>query len=318
MTSRFTYHVRATLFLAFFLALLFACFDILPALAGVYDADGDVTYKEYWIPHSEYTGGIDTTLPGCIDTTPQGGTFYLEPVNSCSKVVRLTIDDDFANALKVELYLDIWRNHVPPSAAFKLNNGPVHQTPVGENWSRTPYIATIDKNELVRGVNTITFLDTDGAYHIHDAALRIYFDATHPLRDANGLEITAPQGRLLTVWADNGLFDVSSGGTLLVDDDQLVLTAQVDSPAKFVEFHGFYAGYDEDNDGQFTDWHSAARNNFHPGGTTPSPLGGTINHIGTVATNSPGPYTMYWSLPHVINQSGVKFKIRIVDSNYVV
>ncbi|MEZ4620984.1 MAG: hypothetical protein R2867_36535 [Caldilineaceae bacterium] len=123
------------------------------------------------------------------------------------------------------------------------------------------------------GVNTITFLDTDGAYHIHDAALRIYFDATHPLRDANGLEITAPQGRLLTVWADNGLFDVSSGGTLLVDDDQLVLTAQVDSPAKFVEFHGFYAGYDEDNDGQFTDWHSAARNNFHPGGTTPSPLG---------------------------------------------
>ncbi|MEZ4620983.1 MAG: hypothetical protein R2867_36530 [Caldilineaceae bacterium] len=78
------------------------------------------------IPHSEYTGGIDTTLPGCIDTTPQGGTFYLEPVNSCSKVVRLTIDDDFANALKVELYLDIWRNHVPPSAALKLNNGPVH------------------------------------------------------------------------------------------------------------------------------------------------------------------------------------------------
>lgn len=304
--------------MALLCALLLLVVDSRPTQAGIYDADGDVTYKEYWLPHSEFKGGIDETLPGCIDTVPQGGAFYLEPVNHCPKTVRFTIPDDFSDALKIELYLDLWRNHVPPSAAFQINNGPVRQTPIGENWSRTPYILTIDKSELVRGLNVITFTDTDGAYHLHDAAFRIYFDDAHPLRDANGNPITAPQGRLLSIWADNGLVNAADGGTLQVDDDQLLFTAQVDSPAKFVEFHGYYNGYDEDNDGQFVDWHSATRNNFHPGGLTPSPVGGTMNHIGSVAVTAPGKYMTYWSLPHIINQSGVKFKIRIVDNNYVV
>ncbi|MCB0064704.1 MAG: hypothetical protein KDE19_21420, partial [Caldilineaceae bacterium] len=311
-------HRRAVVLMALICAILFTILDTLPTWAGVYNANDDVTYKEYWLPHSEFTGGIDDTLPGCVDTVPNGGAFYLEPVNSCSKTVHFTINDNFADALKIEIYLDLWRNHVPPSASFQINNGPIHQPPVGYNWSRTPYIAAIDKSELVRGANVIKFMDTNGAYHIHDAAFRIYFDDAHPLRDANGATITAPQGRLLTIWADNGLFNATDGGTLQVDDDQLVLTAQVDTPAQFVEFHGYYDGYDEDNDGQFVDWHNATRNNFYPGGTTPSPLGGTIDHIGTVAVGAPGQYMTHWLLPYIVNQSGVKFKIRLVDRNYVV
>ncbi|MCB0110083.1 MAG: hypothetical protein KDE53_29375, partial [Caldilineaceae bacterium] len=90
--------------------------------------------------------------------------------------------------------------------------------------------------------------------------------------------------------------------------------ANVTTPAKFVEFHAYYDGYDEDNDGVSKDWHNLGRNNFHPGGREEQPTGGTINHIGTLLTPAPGRYTMAWRLPHVINQSGVRFKIRLVDA----
>ena len=42
--------------------------------------------------------------------------------------------------------------------------------------------------------------------------------------------------------------------------------------------------------------------------------GATIGHIGTDATaNASGQYTVTWNLPEVVNQAGVKFKIRVVD-----
>ena len=59
--------------------------------------------------------------------------------------------------------------------------------------------------------------------------------------------IVAPNGELLNIWSDSGLKSASAGGDLLVDDDQLFLTANVATAAKYVEFHGYYLGYDEDN-----------------------------------------------------------------------
>ena len=50
------------------------------AQAGVYDADTEVTYKEYWVHNKQFTGAH--TNPGCIDTNPNG-TFYIEPVGNC-------------------------------------------------------------------------------------------------------------------------------------------------------------------------------------------------------------------------------------------
>src|SRR5690606_26656338 len=65
------------------------------------------------------------------------------------------------------------------------------------------------------------------------------------------------------------------------------------------------------------------RNNWWPGGKPESGVvpitGGTINHIGTIKINDPNAIdvnvSIIWDLPHVINQSGVKFKIKVVDVN---
>lgn len=53
---------------------------------------------------------------------------------------------------------------------------------VGYDWSRTPYVAEIPKSEFVTGQNTFYFPAAPAGYHIHDIAVRIYFDAGHPLK----------------------------------------------------------------------------------------------------------------------------------------
>lgn len=290
---------------------------ILPfsAFAGIYDADTPTTYKEYWVDHSEYTGGNEeASLPDCIDTNPNGNAWYLEPWGKCKKNLNFTIPDDFSEALKAEVYLDLWRNRANQSARFQINNGQTYAPPAGANWSRTPYVMEIDMSELNTGQNTITFFNDAGPFHVHDIAFRIYYDESHPLRDSGGNIISAPDGKFVSAWAESDLLAADTGGTLLVDNDQIVLTADVTTPAKFVEFHAYYDGYDEDNDGTTLDWHNIGRNNYHPGGTDEQPTGGTINHIGTLLTPAPGRYTIVWQIPHIVEQSGVRFKIRLVDA----
>lgn len=273
--------------------------------AGIYDAANEVTYREYWVPHTEFTAG-------CGDHEEPNGSWYLEPYG-CDKYVDLDIPDDFSQALKAEIYLDLWRNHDTPYARLSINGGKTIAPDVGSDWSRTPWVGEISMGELKRGVNTIKFWG--GGYHVHDIAIRIYYDDSHPLRDKNGQPWSAPTGSLLTIEDDDGSVPTSVAADLQVENDQLKLVAYVGDGAKFVEFHGYYYGYDEDTDGHFLDWHNRGRNNWHPGGTEAKPLGGTIDHLGTIATPASGEYTATWQLPYVPDQSGVRFKIRIVDAN---
>lgn len=248
-----------------------------PVEAGIYDADAEVTYKEYWVSHSEFTGGCGS------HEVLAGGSWYLEPW-PCAKTLAFEVADDFSQALKAEIYLDLWRNHDGHSARFSLNGGPAHAPDVGYDWSRTPFIAEIPKSELQQGTNTITLRDAAGGYHVHDIGFRIYHDGGHPLLPGSGSDVTPPDGQLTSIVASNGTFSPASGGTLVVDDDQVTVNATASGgDVKFVEFHAYYYGYDEDNDGQFLDWHNLGRNNFHPGGIYPQPRGGTIDHIGTDA-----------------------------------
>lgn len=306
------------------IAVLFAMLAVLlpqPVAAGIYEADSPTAYKEYWVDHSEFTGGhVEADLPNCVDTKPQGNSWYLEPWADCEKIVEFTIADDFSEALRAEIYVDLWRNReARPSARFKINSSALFKPEVGNNWSRTPYIADVPLNDLKQGTNRIRFWGVSGPYHIHDVAIRIYHDADNPLRTSNGNVISAPDGALVSVVAPNGLFAADAGGTLQVDNDFVVLTADVTTPGKFVEFHAYYDGYDEDNDGVTHDWHNLGRNNWHPGGwlsggATPPATGGTINHIGTLLTPTAGKYKIIWRLPHVVDQENVKFKIRLVDA----
>ena len=298
--------------LLFLLSMLIGLAHTPRVAAGMFDADSEVTYKEYWMPHTQFTGG-------CVDGLPEnpGGTWYVEPgrLNDCPKAMQINLPDNFASAIKAEIYLDLWRNYNTPSARFRVNGNPTVYAPdAGYDWSRTPWITEIPLSSLVQGVNTITFWGEHGLYHIHDISIRLYYDETHPLI---GNDVTPADGELLTIKDDTVEVPAYDGGTLVVNDDKLTLKAQVGPGAAFVEFHAYYDGYDVDNDGQNRDWQSSNRNNRWPGGkeTIADFLNGTANHIGTVkAPAAGGTVTQVWNIAHIINQPGVKFKIRVLDA----
>ena len=273
---------------AAFIAALVTCLAPGASHAGIYNSDSEVTYKEYWVPHSQFTGGFRRLVvdgvpqsvaeAGCPHTNPNG-SWYLEPwpsrdVNKqiCEKVIEFSIPDDFSGALRAEIYLDLWRNQVGQLAQFSFNRGVAgipansYRPKVGMDWSRTPWVGDIPLSHLKQGVNTMTIWTASGGYHIHDIALRIYFDDAHPLKKANGTTIVAPGGTLTSITAQNGTKTPGQGGDLKVNDNQLTLSATGTGSIKFVEFHGFYEGYDEDNNGVVRDRHNRGRNNWHPGG----------------------------------------------------
>lgn len=280
------------------------------AEAGIFSASDEVTYKEYWVPHTQFTGGCNADG----SPTHPGGTFYFEPhtLNKCPKTVTFSLPDDFTNAQKIEIYLDLWRNYNTQAARFKFNNGAtVYAPPVGSDWSRTPYILEIDKSEFNVGSNTMTFWG-DKRYHVHDIGIRIYYTNAAPLV---GNDVDAPTGQLTAIEDDNNSVGPNAGGTLTVNNNKLKLTADISADTAYVEFHAWYEGYDEDNDTVFRDWHNLGRNNWWPGGTNPQPTGGVINHVGTVKPKA-GETTasVTWDVSHVTNQSRIKFKIRVVDA----
>ena len=279
--------------------------------AGIFNASNQVTYKEYWVHHDEFTGGCNE------DGTPTnpGGSWYVEPwtMQKCPKTMEFTLPDDFSNAAKVELYLDLWRAYKERGLQFRLNdNATVYTSPVGYDWSRTPWILEVNKAELKPGLNTMTFWATRPT-HIHDIAIRIYHTNDNPLLPGAGSDVEPPTGQLVSIQDDNGIVTPDAGGTLIVNSNTLKLIAEVSPDTKYVEFHAWYEGYDEDNDGVFRDWHNLGRNNWWPGGREEKATGGTINHIGTITPKS-GVATATWSMAHIANQSLIKFKIRIVDA----
>lgn len=280
--------------------------------AGIFNADEEVTYKEYWVSHSQFTGGCND------DGTPTSpsGSWYLEPYTrvKCPKTVSFTLPDDFTNAAKIEVYLDLWRNYTIQAATFYVNNDDIiYHPPVGNDWSRTPYVMEIDKSEFNVGLNTMTFWG-EKQYHIHDIGIRIYYNDSAPLLPGPGSDVEPPNGQLTSIEDDNGPVNPNAGGTLTVNNDKLKLTADISADTAYVEFHAWYEGYDEDNDGVFRDWHNSGRNNWWPGGKEEIPTGGVINHIGTVKPkNGATTITYTWNIAHITNQARIKFKIRVVD-----
>lgn len=290
-----------------------------PADAAVFGDSNEVTYKEYWIDHSQFTAGC---LLGGVPEKPNG-SWYVEPgpLDECPKVMQFTIPDGIASALKAEIYIDLWRNRDNPSARFRINNsGIIYAPPTGSDWSRTPYVGEIELTELTTGLNQITFWG-DQAYHIHDVAFRIYYDDANLITPGLNSDVEPPDGELVSITDDVKTVAPDAGGTLMVNADLLTLKAKV-TGAAYVEFHAYYDGYDVDNDGEFRDWQNATRNNWCPGGreVDDNPLGDdattcTINHIGTDKPDADGNAEITWELPYVINQPGVKFKIRLIDEN---
>ena len=283
------------------------------AAAGIYEAKNEATYKEYWVGHDQFTGGCnDDGSP----TAPYG-SWYMEPhtLANCPKTVQFNLPDDFSNAAKIELYLDLWRNYTIQAATFTINNGDtVYNPPVGNDWSRSPVVMEIDKSEFQQGQNSIKFWGAK-KFHVHDIGIRIYYTNDNPLVGASGSDVTPPDGQLVSIADDSGTVSPNAGGTLTVNNNKLTLTADISADTSYVEFHAWYEGYDEDNDGVFRDWHNLGRNNWWPGGKEEKITGGVINHIGTVDPK-PGVTTasVVWDVSHITNQPLIKFKIRVVDT----
>ncbi|MEM7133565.1 MAG: hypothetical protein AAF702_45145 [Chloroflexota bacterium] len=269
--------------------------------------------------HLYFTGGGDCAA----NPPPAGNKYYIEPIGGIPNACYLYFDinDDISNALRAEIYMDIWRGHTSRDIRFKMNGGPTRRPDVGEEWSRTPYIADIPLSELVsQGTNEIKLWKDGAFWHIHDIAIRVYHDANNPLYEDPDFvnPVVVPTANLVSIEDDDSVETNLTGGNLQIDGDQLTLTAYVSADAKFVEFHAFYDGYDEDNDGQSVDWHNRDRNNWHPGGVglpNPANTGGTIDHIGSIRTTTAGNYSVTWDMAHILAQTDVKFKVRVVDGS---
>ncbi len=303
-TNRATGVFRMFLAVATLVAAMLVSISPNPVEAGVFFNDTQYSYKEYWASHSTYTAGCGA------DASP-GGSWYIEPAG-CVKSIDLEIGDDISGAIAAVVYVDLWRNRVSNSSRFTINNGPQFRPTVGSNFSRTPFTATVPLTQLQTGTNVFRFQESNGAYHVHDVMIRVYYDTSNPIVGAPGSDVTPPTGQLTSVGVPGGpTLNPAVGGTLDVDANQVTLTATA-TDAKYVEFHAYYDGFDEDNDGVTRDWHNFLRNNYGPGGVEAKANGATIGHIGTDST---APYQVTWNLPDVVSQSGVKFKIRVVDQS---
>ncbi|MCB0989779.1 MAG: chitobiase/beta-hexosaminidase C-terminal domain-containing protein [Acidimicrobiales bacterium] len=274
-----------------------------PADAGVFEQATPGSYAEIWAPHSEYTGGIaDETT--CTNTAANN-SWYLEPVKGCPKTLTVTLPADVGTATKAELFLDVWVGRVDHIVRYSINGGPTRTVNAGYDNSRTPVVLDVPVTELQAGANTVTFSVNNSKYHIHDMAFRLY-----------GVGGTFPSGGSLN---SVGGVSAAAGGVLdVTGTEQVTITATVPG-ADRVEFIAYYDGYDEDNDGQTTDWHAFTRMNFNPGGKpstgyTIPPEGGTIGHIGTDLNDGDDNYSVTWDTSLIASQSGVKIKARAVKA----
>jgi hypothetical protein len=60
--------------------------------AGIYRASGEVTYKEYWVPHTQFTGGCHPGGPGIGQTGEQTITFIAsDGAVQSSMAVKVTV-----------------------------------------------------------------------------------------------------------------------------------------------------------------------------------------------------------------------------------
>lgn len=262
------------------------------------------TYREVWVPHSEFTGG-------CHDSA--GGSWYIEPSPSCTKTLRVDLPFDPAQADRVEVFLDLWRNRSPPAVWFTINGGPPIRPDVGSDWSRTPWTSGDLRAQLTTGTNTLVF-GADAAAHVHDVVIRAHFSSPGQL---GGTDAAAPDGGVTSVGgvAPGSTIDLDAlpGGRLAITAD----AADTGSGVAYVQIVGRYDGYDEDNDGLTRDWHILSRNNWGPGASTQGdgsgtrPTGSATHHVGSDAT---APWEVSWDPSLVPAQDDVWFKARIVDA----
>jgi hypothetical protein len=183
-------------------------------------------------------------------------------------VLTVEVDQDLSEVASAELYLELWGGH--PGVAnkrFKLNGKTECKLPeVGAAKGNCTYSypsVTLKVSELLAGKNTFAFTCDEaetfwGHFLIRAACLRLLL-----MPECKTLEDAKLVGNVLRVSAS------------AVDGKPDLVALDVDGPDEVtsriaeVEYWGHYDGYDENGDGNGSDWHGFTKD------------GRTVGHIGT-------------------------------------
>ncbi|MBT7860628.1 MAG: Ig-like domain-containing protein, partial [Gemmatimonadetes bacterium] len=218
--------------------------------------------------------------------------------------------DDLQDAIRAEIYLEMWGGHAGTSdKRLRLNGGPWISIPDPEaipgDAGREAYqdpecyqqfiypSVPVPVEQLVEGVNTLEFTSGGqtcfnfgwGQWGLHGITFRIYYDAVRP----------HPTGRILTP---------ATGSTIAAE---VLLEAEASSPngdIAQVDFIGLYEDFDYEGNGQYRQWHYRYRS------------GEIRNHLGT-ATESP--FAVNWHTTWVPDQEEpMRIMARIKDDSGLV
>lgn len=216
-------------------------------------------YRVYWYERGldygnpKYDGRFRVNSPEAV-VHPEFGKRIEARENG---LMLIRAEEDLSLLTGAELYLELWGGH--PGTANK------RVTINGRSTYPLPRVGTEEKNctysypalplkitDLVNGYNALQFACDLGStfwghFIVDNACLRLALTNRHPaLARAGFADFTA------TVTAIAGAGDGESIRLTLATSASTERIASVD-------FQGFYAGYDENGNGQGTDWHGFTR-----------------------------------------------------------
>jgi hypothetical protein len=189
-----------------------------------------------------------------------------------SGMMQIRMEEDLRQLSGAELYLELWGGH-PGTANKRVTlNGrttyPVPDAGTAKHCTHAYPLLPLKLTDLVSGYNALQFACDQGTtfwghFIVDNACLRAVLKDDHPdLQKARLAEFRA------TVRASPGN---GTGETVVLGLDSA--GAGQDTIAS-VEFQGFYHGYDENGDGQWTDWHGFTKSRQPTAvlGLSPKPL----------------------------------------------
>ena len=197
--------------------------------------------------------------------------------------MALHIDEDLSQAASAELYLELWGGH--PGVAnkrFVLNGKGTYRLPevgaAAKNCTYSYPTVPLKLAELIRGENVLAFTcDRGGAfwghYLIRAACVRLGLKPGGPALRRAGL---ASFSTRVAVRA--------SGGGAEAVELSVPVAPDVAKRIARVEYWGRYAGYDENGDGRFDDWHGFTKDR---------------KPAGILGTATDPPFALRWDLSMV-------------------
>ncbi len=207
-------------------------------------------------------------------------------------MMQILIEEDLSKLAGAELYLELWGGH--PGTANKrltINGRSTYPIPeVGteeENCTHSYPTFPLKLTDLVNGYNAIQFACDQGTtfwghFIVDNACLRAVLKDDHPDLERTGL--AGFDAKVTARWAAHDRETISLGLEVPSSDANKIAS---------VDFIGHYYGYDENGNGEFTDWHGFTKER------KPEAILGTTSEI---------PFSLNWDVSMLPAQEDVAVK----------